>query len=291
MPAVWSGTISFSLVSVPVQLYATREDADPRLHTFHAEDGGRIRYRRVCEADGEEVAQEDIARGIDVGGDMVVVTDQDLDDLPLADRKVITIGAFVPEEQIDPVAYRRAYYVVPQKAGIRPYALLRDVLRRAGRVAVVTFAMRDRESLALLRTRDDGVIVLESLYWPDEIRSIPFDVPEASAADSELSAATELIEAMAADFDASAYHDRRREALKELIEAKVEGREVKHPPTPEGGESGAAAVSDLMAALRASVDAAKSTRGAKAKDAKGAKDATDAEGKKPPARKRARKAA
>lgn len=282
MPAVWSGTISFSLVSVPVQLYATREDADPRLHTFHAEDGGRIRYRRVCEADGEEVAQEDIARGIDVGGDMVVITDQDLDDLPLADRKVITIDAFVPEEQIDPVAYRRAYYVVPQKAGVRPYALLRDVLRRAGRVAVVTFAMRDRESLALLRTREDGVIVLESLYWPDEIRSVPFDVPEATVDDPELSAATELIEAMSRDFEASAYHDRRREALKELIEAKVEGREVKHPPTPEGGESGAAAVTDLMAALRASVDAAKSTRG-------GEDEGKDE--KKRPARKRAKKAA
>lgn len=286
MPAVWSGTISFSLVSVPVQLYATREDADPRLHTFHAEDGGRIRYRRVCEADGEEVAQEDIARGIDVGGDMVVITDQDLDDLPLADRKVITIDAFVPEEQVDPVAYRRAYYVVPQKAGVRPYALLRDVLRRAGRVAVVTFAMRDRESLALLRTREDGVIVLESLYWPDEIRSVPFDVPEATVDDPELTAATELIEAMSRDFEASAYHDRRREALKELIEAKVEGREVKHPPAPEGGESGAAAVTDLMAALRASVDAAKSTRGGEDEGKDEGKDE-----KKRSARKRAKKAA
>ena len=109
MPAVWSGTISFSLVSVPVQLYAARQDADPRLHTFHAEDGGRVRYRRVCEADGKEVALEDITRGIEVGGDMVMITDEDLDELPLADRKVITIDAFVPEEQVDPVAYRRAY--------------------------------------------------------------------------------------------------------------------------------------------------------------------------------------
>jgi DNA end-binding protein Ku len=279
MPAVWSGTISFSLVSVPVQLYATREDADPRLHTFHAEDGGRIRYRRVCEADGEEVALEDIARGVEVGGAMVVVTDQDLDDLPLADRKVITIDAFVPEDQIDPVAYRRAYYVVPQKAGIRPYALLRDVLRRAGRVAVVTFAMRDRESLAVLRTREDGVIVLESLYWPDEIRSVPFEPPEAAVADSELAAATDLIEAMSADFDPDAYHDRRREALKELIEAKVEGREVKHPPAPEGGGEAAAAVTDLMAALRASVDAAKSTRGASGAEKRPARKRTGKAGK------------
>ena len=261
MPAVWSGTISFSLVSVPVQLYSAHQDAGPTLHSFHAEDAGRIRYRRICEADGKEVAQEEITRGIEAGGGMLVVTDQDLDDLPLADRKVITIDAFVPEEQIDPLAYKRAYYVVPQKAGIRPYALLRDVLRRAGRVAVVTFAMRDRESLAVLRTREDDVVVLESLYWPDEIRSVPFDVPEAAVEDPDLAAATDLIEAMSADFEPAAYQNRQRAALKEIIEAKVEGRQVKRPPQPE--EEAGAAVTDLMAALRASVEAAKSTRGAK----------------------------
>ena len=283
MPAVWSGTISFSLVSVPVQLYAARQDADPRLHTFHAEDGGRVRYRRVCEADGKEVALEDITRGIEVGGDMVMITDEDLDELPLADRKVITIDAFVPEEQVDPVAYRRAYYVVPQKAGVRPYALLRDVLRKAGRVAVVTFAMRDRESLAVLRTRDDGVIVLESLYWPDEIRSVPFDVPEAETEKAELEAAVELIESMSADFEPSAYRNRQREARAEMIEAKIKGREVKHPPTPEKEETGAA-VTDLMAALRASVEAAKGTRGKETGEG-------GTEEKKRPARKRSRKAA
>lgn len=270
--AVWSGTISFGLVSVPVQLYSVADNPGPELHQYHAEDGGRIRQRRVCEIDGNEVPLEDIARGYPAGDDQVIITDRDLDGLPDVAKKVAAIDAFVPEGQVDPIQYRKAYFVAPEKAGLRPYMLLRDALRKAGRAAVVTFAMRERESLALIRARDD-VLVLETMFWPDEVRASPVEAPPAVEDKAELKAAVALIDAMAKDFDPEAYPNLYRQALREAIDAKEAGREVKRPvqPVQEPG----AQVTDLLAALKQSVARAKETRAEEEKPApkKGTKKA------------------
>ena len=270
--AVWTGTISFGLVSVPVQLYSVADHPGPELHQYHAEDCGRIRQKRVCEIDGEELQLDDIGRGYPVGDDEVIITDRDLESLPEVAKKVVAIDAIVREDQIDPIQYRRAYYIAPEKAGLRPYVLLRDALKKAGRAAVVTFAMRERESLALVRARDD-VLLLETLFWPDEVRQVPVEAPPATDDKTELKAAVALIDAMTVDFDPEQYHNAYREALQEVIDAKEAGREVKHVEKP--AEDVGAKVTDLLSALRASVDRAKETRGEK----------------KPAAKKRAKKAA
>lgn len=280
--AVWSGTISFGLVSVPVQLYPVADNPGPELHQYHAADGGRIRYKRTCEIDGTELRQEDIARGYPVGNEEVVITDRDLDGLPEAAKKVAAIEAFVPEGQVDPIQYRKAYYITPEKAGLRPYMLLRNALRGAGRAALVTFAMRERESLALIRARDD-VLVLETMFWADEVRESPVEAPPAVDDKAELKAMSDLIDAMTEDFDAERYRNLYRQALREIIDAKEAGREVKYVEQPEQPVAGK--VGDLLSALRQSVERAKESRGEES--ATGAKPAP----RKKVAKRRAAKAA
>lgn len=274
MPAsIWSGTISFSLVSVPVQLYPVARDVGPELHQYHQKDGGRIRYKRICEVDKQDVPLEDIARGYTVGGDTVIVTDRDLNGLPDVAKKTIAIEAFVPEHQLDPIAYRKAYYISPEKAGVRPYILMRDALAKAGRAAVTRFAMRERESLALVRA-DGNLLVLETLWWPDEVRAIPIQAPPVVDDAAESEAMADLVDAMSEDFDRGRYSNRYAAALQELIDTKAASREVKHidQPTHTPGER----VGDLLTALRASVERAKETR---------------AEEEKPAVKKRTKKAA
>ncbi|MEY9935646.1 DNA end-binding protein Ku [Catenulispora sp. GP43] len=254
---VWSGSISFGLVNVPVGLYSATEDKSVRFHRYHIEDGGRIRQRRVCEVDGEELDLTDIARGYELpGGDTVVMTEADFEGLPVPTLKAITVEAFVPAEQIDPIMYSGSYYLAPDKAGARAYALLRDAVDKAGMIAIVKIAIRDRERLAAIRVRDE-VLVLETMYWPDEIRDV-VEVPEPGAKDEELAAAQALIEQMTVDFDPEQYTNKYREALLAAIEAKAKGREVVTPPAPK--EEGGGKILDLMAALKASVEQAKQTR-------------------------------
>jgi len=276
--AVWSGAISFSLVSVPVQLYSVAESVGPELHQYHAEDGGRIRYKRICEIDQTDVRLEDIARGYPVGDDTIVITDRDLDELPDVIKKTITIEAFVREDQIDPIQYRKAYFISPEKAGIRPYVLMRDALAKAGRAAVTRFAMRERESLALVRA-DGDLLVLETMFWPDEVRANPVEAPAPVEDAAELKAMTDLIAAMSDDFKPEQYRNEYAKALQEVIDAKAEGREVKRPPAPAPEVAGK--VGDLLSALRESVDRAKQTRADEHKPAS----------KKRAAKKRASKAA
>lgn len=260
MRAIWSGVISFGMVTVPVKMFGATEEKRVAFHQVHAEDGGRVRQKRVCELDGEEVSLSDVAKGYQLpDGDVVVLTSKDFEGLPEALAKTISVEAFVPEEQIDPIMYSKSYYLAPDKLGVRPYALLRDAMASSGRVAVVRFAMRERESLAALRVRDE-VLTLETMLWADEIRKPDFDFLESKVEPktAELKMAELLIDSLSADFHPEEYHDNYREALEEIIEAKVAGREVVTPPAPaEGG----AQVIDLMAALKASVEAAKKTRG------------------------------
>jgi DNA end-binding protein Ku len=263
MRAIWKGAISFGLVSIAVRLYAATEEKDIHFHQVHIEDGGRIKYQRVCAIDGEEIGYDQVAKGYEAGGEMVVLTDEDFADLPLNTSRAIDVLEFVPAEQIDPILYSKAYYLEPDGAvGLKPYLLLRDALTRADRVALVKVALRQREQLATVRVRDN-ILVLNTMLWPDEVREPAFDVLD-SAHDirlrrQELQMAGSLIESMAGEFDPAEFTDAYREALEQVIEAKIEGREVVTPAEPTEGE---AEVVDLMAALRASVERAKAARAA-----------------------------
>jgi DNA end-binding protein Ku len=280
--SIWKGAISFGLVTIPVKLYSATEERDVSFHQVHREDGGRIKYKRVCTVDGEEVSYGDIAKGYDLGGgEMVILTDEDLAGLPLATSRTIDVLQFVPLEQVDPIYFAKSYYLEPDRTGAKPYALLRDALEESGQVALVKIALRQREQLATMRVRD-GVFVLETMLWPDEVRKPDFAFldEEISVRPQELAMAGSLIETLAGDFDPSQYTDGYREALQAVIDAKVAGREVVSPTEPE--ETGGA-VLDLMAALRASVDAAKGRKGkpAAAEDSDDSDDASDSDSKKP----------
>jgi DNA end-binding protein Ku len=271
MRSMWKGAISFGLVMIPVKLYAATEQKDIAFRQVHREDGGRIRFRRVCSLDGAEVPYEDVAKGYELpGGEMVILTDDDMAELPLASSKAIEVMHFTPADQLDPILFNRSYYVEPEAAGIRAYALLRDALERSGRVAIAQVALRQRESLATLRTRD-GVLVLETLLWPDEVRGADFGFldEDVEVRTQELRMATSLIDSMTVDFDPDEYHDRYREALQELVEAKTEGRDVVQP----GEEAPAPAATSLADALRASLAAARGDQPEPAKAANGTKTA------------------
>ncbi|MDP4510452.1 non-homologous end joining protein Ku [Nonomuraea turcica] len=289
MRSIWKGAISFGLVTIPVKLYSATEQKDVTFHQVHREDGGRIRYKRVCTIDGEEIPYADIAKGYELSsGEVVVLTDEDFEDLPLSTSRRIDVLQFTPAEQIDPIYFAKSYYLEPDAQGAKSYVLLRNALESSGQVAVVKVALRQRESLATLRVRD-GVFVLETMLWPDEIRRPDFEFLEEDieVRAQELKMAESLITTMEADFDPSEYRDSYREALQSVIEAKVAGKEVVAPPVEE--EAGPAV--DLMAALRASVEAAKREReGGPAKPKKAASGKAKEE-EKPPAKRKARKSA
>ena len=255
MRSMWKGAISFGLVMIPVKLYAATEQKDIAFRQVHRTDGGRIRFRRVCSVCGEEVPYEDVAKGYELPtGEMVVLTDEDMADLPLPTTRSIEVVHFMPAEQLDPILLNRSYFVEPESAGARAYVLLRDSLDRSGKVALTMVALRQRESLATLRTRN-GVLVLETLLWPDEIRvpDFPFLTDDIEVRSQELKMAASLIDSMTEDFDPDAYHDNYREALQEVVDAKVEGREVVQPE----GVSAAIEPTSLADALKASLAAAR----------------------------------
>jgi DNA end-binding protein Ku len=271
MRSMWKGAISFGLVMIPVKLYAATEQKDIAFRQVHREDGGRIRFRRVCSLDGAEVPYEDVAKGYELpGGEVIVLTDEDMADLPLASSKSIEVMHFTPADQLDPILFNRSYYVEPEAAGVRAYALLRDALERSGRVAIAQVALRQRESLATLRVRD-GVLVLETLLWPDEIRGADFGFldEDVEVRTQELRMATSLIDSMTVDFDPAEYHDRYREALQELVEAKTEGRDVLQPGEP----AAPAASTSLADALKASLAAARGDQADQPKSSTGTKRA------------------
>jgi DNA end-binding protein Ku len=237
--SIWKGSISFGLVTIPVKLYSATEERDVQFNQVHVEDGGRIRYKRICEIDGKEVEYADIAKGYQLSnGEVVVLTDEDFKDLPLTTSRAIDVLEFVPLEQVDPIFFAKSYYLEPEKPGVKPSVLLREALEQSGRVALVKVALRQREQLATLRVKD-GVFVLETMLWPDEIRTPDFGFldDKVDVRPQEVHMAGALIDSLSADFDPSQYGDAYREALNEMIEAKVAGREVvqptEAPPVPE----------------------------------------------------------
>ncbi|HEY3090103.1 MAG TPA: Ku protein [Jatrophihabitantaceae bacterium] len=273
MRAIWKGAVSFGLVNIGVKMFAATEEHDISFHQVRRSDGSRIRYRRVAEADGEEVAYADIAKGYTLpGGDTVVLSDEDFADLPLPSARVVDVLQFVPADQIDPIYFAKSYFLEPEQPAVKPYVLLRDALDSSGMVGLVKVALRNREQLATLRVRE-GVIVLETMIWPDEVReaSFAFLDDDVQVRPQEQAMAESLVASMAGDFEPEQYHDDYREALQKVIDAKIEGREIVEtaPAAPDTGQ-----VVDLMAALRASVEAAKRSRG----EAAPAKKARAAEG-------------
>ncbi|WP_179503279.1 Ku protein [Nocardioides daedukensis] len=295
MRAIWKGAVSFGLVSVPVKLYSATESHDVSFRQVHAKDGGRIKYQRVCAIDGEEVAYADIAKGYETeDGEMVILTDDDMAELPSTSSREIAVEKFVPSDQIDPMLFEKSYYLEPEKSGAKPYALLRQALLDADRMAVVTVALRQRTTVAVLRVRSTeagDVIVLQTMMWPDEIRVPDFSVEVGEVKDSEVKMAHMLVETLAGDFEASEFEDDYAEAVEALVKTKVEGGEVKRTPTAtkSSGE-----VVDLLAALQKSVAAAKESRGEpdtekKTSPAKKASAADTSESEKAPAKKSAAK--
>lgn len=259
MRAIWKGAISFGLVTVPVRLYTATENHNLQFHQVRVSDGSRIRYKRVAEADGAEVPYDQIAKGYEApDGRTVILTDEDLAGLPNRSSKEISVEKFVPAAQIDPLLFDSSYYLEPDKMAAKPYALLREALRESDRMAVVTVSVRTRMTMAVLRVRDD-VLVLQTMLWPDEIREPDFgvldEIPEPSA--PEVAMANMLIESMAADFEPNDYEDDYRRSVEELVAAKLAGGEATEPP---GAKEDTGTVVDLLAALQQSVERAKAAR-------------------------------
>jgi DNA end-binding protein Ku len=263
MRAIWKGSIAFGLVSIGVKLYSATEERDVSFHQVRRSDGARIRYKRVAESDGEEVPYSEIAKGYQLpSGDTVVLTDDDFKDLPLPTARVVDVLEFVPAEQIDPIYYNKSYYLEPEKGAVKPYVLLREALEDSDTVGLVKVAIRNRERLATLRVRE-GVIVLETMIWPDEVRAADFAFldEDIELRPQERQMARSLVESMSGEFDPEQFTDNYREALQSVIDAKVDGREIVEA---EEQQPTAGNVVDLMSALRASVEAAKQGRGAPA---------------------------
>ncbi len=260
MRAIWKGAVSFGLVNVPVRLYAATENHDVQFRQVHRTDGGRIKYQRICSIDGEQVSYDDIAKGYETeDGDMVILTDEDFAELPTRSSREIAVEKFVPADQIDPMLLDKCYYLEPDKAAAKPYVLLRDALESEQRMALVTVSIRTRMTMAVLRVRE-GVIVMQTMLWPDEVRNPDFASlgEDQQATEKELAMAQLLVEQLAGDYEPDDYKDDYATALQALVTAKVEGGEVKDLPKPaqESGE-----VVDLLAALAKSVEKAKASRG------------------------------
>ncbi|QWF82933.1 non-homologous end joining protein Ku [Amycolatopsis sp. CA-230715] len=248
MRAMWKGTIGLGSFGIPVRAYSAIEERGVALHQVHEPDGGRIRLKRVCEVDGAEVDADATAKGFALpGGDVVVLSEADLASLPLPTASSIEISAFTPLDRIDPLYFARGYFLEPEVAATRPYVLLSEAMQQSGTVAVVRVALRQRETLAVLRVRDQ-VIVLQTMLWPDEIRTpdFPFQHTETDVRANEVRTAVGFIEELAGDFEPARYTDRSRAALEALIEAKAEGNEVVQPTAAEQD----AGVDALLAALR-----------------------------------------
>ncbi|MEI5584241.1 MULTISPECIES: non-homologous end joining protein Ku [unclassified Agromyces] len=271
MRAVWKGAVTFGLVNVPVKLYSATEDHDVSLHQVHDKDGGRIRYQRVCEIDGEVVPYQHIDKAYDDGERTVIITDDDLKSLPAERSREIEVVEFVPTEQIDPIMFDRSYYLEPDSASNKAYVLLREALESTERTAVVRMALRQKTRLAALRVFGD-VLMVQTLRWSDEVREAKFpalDEP-AKITSKELDLSKQLIESLSNDFDPEEFVDEYQQELRTLITAKLEQGDAidtaatfgEQPEDEGGGE-----VIDLMEALRQSIAAKRGGADAEAEPA------------------------
>jgi len=264
MRAIWKGSITFGLVNVPISVYSATESHDLRMHQVHGKDGGRIRYQRRCEVCGEVVEWGEIDKAYDDGDRTVVLTDEELGELPTERSREIEILQFVPSDQVDPIMMSKTYYLAPASTSAKSYALLRRTLEETDRTAIVSFTLRQRTQLGALRVRED-VMLLQTLLWEDEVREPDFAGMDSGVRISakELEMASALVENFSGDFEPGDYTDEYQEQLRTLVEAKLEqGDTVDTEETFGEQEKGEEAeVLDLMEALRRSVSAAKEKKG------------------------------
>jgi DNA end-binding protein Ku len=269
--AIWKGAVSFGMVSIPIKLYTATDEKDVSFNLLHKTDGARIKQQRYCPEDDAVIEWNDVARGYEIAPDQYVIMEpEDFEKVAVDTTHTIEITDFVPSDQIDPIYYQKTYYLEPEKIGGKPFALLREVLKDSKLVALAKVTLRQKEQLCTLRVYNN-TISLETMFYADEIRAtddmeIPQDV---ALGDKEMQMAKSLVEMLTGDFQPEKYHDNYREALLELIERKSEGQEIKRP-APVTGK-----VTDLMEALRASVEAARRERAGDGESATG--DATGSE--------------
>jgi len=267
---MWKGAISFGLVSIPVGLYPATEEKTLRFNQLHDKDHGRIKYQRICSKCGEEVTFEHIVKGYEYEKDQyVVLEDEDFDAVPVESSRAIDIVQFVEIEDIDPIYYQKSYYLVPDETGLKAYTLLRRAMQEDGRVAIAKIALRDKEHLCALRFKDE-VFVLETMFWPDEIRAADFEVLDKriQVRPQEVQMAKSLIDNLTEDFKPDQFKDEYRDALLGIIEKKVAGEEIEVVKEPEETK-----VVDLMEALKASVQATKKKTASSKKSTSRAKKA------------------
>jgi len=259
---MWKGAISFGLVSIPVGLYPATEEKTLRFNQLHDKDHGRIKYQRICSKCGEEVPFEHIVKGYEYEKDKyVVLEDEDFDAVPVESSRAIDIVQFVDHEDIDPLYFQKSYYLVPEETGLKAYTLLRRAMAEDGRVAIAKVALREKEHLCTLRFKDD-VFVLETMFWPDEIRATEFEIfdKDVKIRPQEIEMARSLIDNLTQEFHPEEFKDEYREALLRIVEKKIAGEEIEVIPEAEPTK-----VVDLMEALKASVEATKKKTAAPAK--------------------------
>src|SRR3954463_2328621 len=260
MRSIWTGAINFGMVTIPVKLYSATEQKDVRFHLVHIKDGARIVEKRFCSEEDKEVSWDEIGKGYEVRkGEYVVMEREEVEDAAPEQSHTIDIGDFVEIDEIDPIYFEKSYFLEPTDVGVKPFNLLRRALEETGRVAVAKVAIRTKERLATLRVYD-STMVLETMYWPDEIRSVDqLELPSgkaASPAPREVEMARALIDSLASHFDPDQYKDEFRGALLDLIERKMKGERrssKRRKPEPK--------VVDLMEALQASLAGTKASRG------------------------------
>ncbi|MFB8002544.1 Ku protein [Nocardia sp. NPDC056000] len=290
MRSIWKGSIAFGLVNVPVKVYTATEDHDIKFHQVHAADGGRIKYERVCTVDGQPVQYADIDKAYESPeGDRVILTDEDFAKLPAAEKHEIPVLQFVPAEQIDPMLFDKSYFLEPDSTTPKAYVLLAKTLEHTDRVALVHFTLRQKTRLGALRVRD-GVLVLQALLWPDEVRAVAFDKLDgvSEPRPQELQMAETLVDTLSDDFDPSQYVDEYQIELKKMLDEAIASGSGKVTRAPEkAAPEMDAEVVDLVAALQRSLEASGRSTGkaasAPAKAAKATKATTAA--KKTPAKK------
>ena len=258
---LWKGAISFGMVSIPVRLYTATEEKDVRFNLLHARDRARIKQQRFCPEDEEVIAWDDVVRGYEIAPNQyVVLADEDFEKVPVTTTHTIEISQFVSLEEIDPVYYQKTYFLEPEEVGLKPFALLMRVLKETDRVAVAKVTLRQKEQLCTLRVYQN-TIALETMFYGDEVRSsLELQAPgeEVAVTDRELTMAKSLVDMLAGEFDPTSYKDGYREALMEIIRKKAEGEVIATP------QPAVARVTDLMEALRASVEEARKRKGAAA---------------------------
>ena len=284
MRSIWKGSLSFGLVNVPVKLYAATEDHDVPLHQVHDKDGGRIRYQRRCEIDGEIVDYEHIAKAYVDGDETVILTPEDLASLPAERSKDIDVVEFVPSDQVDPIMFEKSYFLAPDSKSTKAYVLLRETLQSTDRTAIVQFALRQKTRLAALRVHDD-VLMLQTLLWDDEVREARFPELDESPkiTDAELKMSKQLVESFASDFTPEKFTDDYQAQLRTLVEAKLEQGDALDTDATFGRAEGQGGgeVLDLMEALRRSVEKQRSEKAVSAP-----KTAKQPAAKKAPAKKK-----